>query len=68
LSGAAGGVSLPAKVRDAERCCPHERDVTGPRLGHTPSEPSGSQRSPTVRRCAGRRRDPAETGPGAEPW
>jgi hypothetical protein len=39
---------LPAKVRDAERRCPHERDVPGPRLVHMPSEPSGSQRSPTV--------------------
>ena len=35
----------------------------GPRLVHTPSEPSGSQRSPTVHRCAGRRCDPGETGP-----
>jgi hypothetical protein len=30
--GQPAGVSLPAKVRDAERRCPHERSVPGPRL------------------------------------
>jgi hypothetical protein len=39
---------LPGKVHDAERRCPRERSVPGPRLVHTPSEPSGSQRSPAV--------------------
>jgi hypothetical protein len=38
---------LPAKAPDAERR-PHRRGVSGPRLVHTPSEPSGSQRSPAV--------------------
>jgi hypothetical protein len=39
---------LPGKVHDAERRCPRERSVPSPRLVHTPSEPSGSQRSPAV--------------------
>jgi len=44
LSGAAGGGStLPAKVRQAERRCPRERDVPGPWLGHTRWEPTGTQ-------------------------
>jgi len=38
---------LPAKVRQPERRCP-QRGVPGPRLVHTPSEPSGSQRSRAV--------------------
>jgi len=63
LSGAAGG-DLPCKVRDAERRCPHERGVLGPRLGHMPSEPSGRQRY-VVR--TGHPCDPAGTRPGAEP-
>jgi hypothetical protein len=63
LSGAAGG-DLPCKVRDAERRCPHERGVLGPRLGHMPSEPSGRQRYVV---SAGHPCDPAGTRPGAEP-
>jgi hypothetical protein len=44
LSGQPAGVSLPAKVRQAERRCPHERDVPGPRLGHA----IGTERFPAV--------------------
>jgi hypothetical protein len=41
---------LPAKVRHAERRCPHERRVPGPRLGHTQEKHALGWRSPTVRR------------------
>src|SRR5215211_342186 len=50
LVGAAGGGLLASQGRDAERRCPHRRGMPGPRLVHTPSEPSGSQRSLAVHR------------------
>ena len=68
LSGAAGG-GLPClgRVRDAERRCPRERGVPGPRLVHIPSEPSGSQRSLAVHHWPRWQGDPKGIGPGAEP-
>ena len=39
-----------ARSANAGRRCPRERGGPGPRLVHTPSEPSDSQRSPTVSR------------------
>jgi hypothetical protein len=41
--GQPAGSTLPGKVREAECCCPRERRVTGPRLGHMPSEPVGTR-------------------------
>jgi hypothetical protein len=50
VGGSRRGSSLPAKVRHAERRCPHERRVPGPRLGHTQEKHALGWRSPTVRR------------------
>jgi hypothetical protein len=56
--GQPAGVYLAcARSANAGRRCPRERGVPGPRLVHTPSEPSGLQRS-VVR--PGRRCDPGE--------
>jgi hypothetical protein len=38
--GQQAGIYLARQGRSAERRCPHERGVPGPRLGHMPSEPS----------------------------
>jgi hypothetical protein len=50
LSGAAGGGLLASQGPRCGAPLPPRADVTGPHLGHTPSDPSGSQRSPAVRR------------------
>jgi hypothetical protein len=50
VGGSRRGFPLPAKVRHAERRCPHERRVPGPRLGHTQEKHALGWRSPTVRR------------------
>jgi hypothetical protein len=47
VEGSGEGAPLSGRVRDAQRHCPRAGDA-GPRLVHTPSEPSGSQRSPAV--------------------
>jgi hypothetical protein len=61
--GSRRGSPLPAKVRQAERRCPGERDVSGPCLAHTRWEPTGTQRSPAVGRSAGRWRHPGNQAP-----
>jgi hypothetical protein len=42
VGGSRRGSTLPAKVRQAERRCPRERDVPGPWLGHTRWQPTVS--------------------------
>jgi hypothetical protein len=63
VGGSRRGSPLPAKVRQAERRCPGERDVSGPCLGHTRWEPTGTQRSPAVGRSAGRWCHPGNQAP-----
>ena len=47
-SSPAGIYLACARSANAGRRCPRERGGPGPRLVHTPSDPSGSQRSPAV--------------------
>jgi hypothetical protein len=42
------GVNFPSTRSAMRRRCPHAGGVPGPRLVHTPSVPSGPQRSPAV--------------------
>ena len=70
LADASGWAVLPSPQSRAapDPCAPAaEPSGSGPRLVHNPSALSGSQRSPAVRRFPGRKCDPGETGPRAEP-
>jgi hypothetical protein len=50
VGGRPAGVFLASQGPRRGAPLPPRASVSGPRLGHTPSEPSGSQRSPAVHR------------------
>jgi hypothetical protein len=67
VGGSRRGSTLLAKGPRRGAPLPPQAGHAWSTLVHTPSEPSGSQRSPAVHHCAGHRCDPGETGSAQNP-